>query len=266
MMRFLTLLFYITISCFLINPVSAQMDDTGIEIDTPDRKPMPNSWYINGGVMHFGSDVTGVRLSGWSAGLGYQFYLSNPVFMRFGLFYGVDSDVDNKAISSKTYGMNDVLEGLGYNSFVRNYSTSTFGLQAKMGWDFINTYAGDGKKKFSIYAIGGIELLYYTARYDALDENGNRYDFSVIDFEADDTEDQLDGLLDGEYETDAPDAGQLGIGLNLGLGFRYQVSDGFGFGLEHQTGITFTDKLDGFVSADNDDSVNHSRLFLYFSF
>lgn len=267
-MKFFTFLFF-TLSCFLFVELPAQSDeqtDMGIEIDTPERMPMPNAWYLTGGVLHFGSDLSGVRVSGWSGGLGYQSTLSDQTFLRLGLLYGVDSDVDNIYINSPTSGLNDVLQGLGYESFVRNYSTSVFGLQAKLGWDFINTYTADGRKKFSVYAIGGVDLLYYTASYDALNENGKIYDFSGINFEADDVEEQVKELLDGEYETKAPDAGQIGIGLNLGLGFRFQASESFGFGLEHQSGLTFTDKLDGFVSDEQDDSVNHSRLFLFFSF
>lgn len=267
-MKFFTFLLF-TLSCFLLVQLPAQTDDQldlGIDIDTPERMPMPNAWYLTGGAMFFGSDVAGVKLSGWSIGLGHQSSLSDNTFLRLGLLYGVDTDVDDTYISNKDKGLNDVLQGMGYESFVRNYSTSVIGFQAKLGWDFINTYAANGKKKFSVYALGGVDLLYYTVKYDARDENGSLYDFSAINFEADDVEEQVEDLLDGEYETEAPDAGQIGIGLNLGLGLRYQASDGFGLGLEHQTGLTFTDKLDGYVSSDQNDSVNHTRLFLYFSF
>lgn len=225
----------------------------------------PDQFYAGGGSFFLGSDVSGTSFTGWEGVLGYQTHLSNPVFLRLGLIYANDKDIDDVITNSKENGVNQTLQDLGYAGFVRNYSTTQIGLQAKIGWEFVNVINEEGRKTFSIYAIGGPDIFYYSAKYDALNENDQIYDFSTINFDGDDPQDQVEELLDGEYETDGHEAQRLGISLNLGLGFELMLSETVGLGLEHQTGLTFNDKLDGYESEDTGDSVNHTRLLLYFT-
>lgn len=228
--------------------------------------PSPKHLYIAGGFMHLGTDVKGPRFTGWGVGAGYQNYLTDlrsPFFIRLGLFYGVDQDIDANAISDEFYGMNEKLEEMGYSEFVRNYTTNIIGLQANIGYDFWNIMTEDRAQRFGMYVLAGPDVIYYTAKYDALDANGAIYDFSGIDFDADNAAEQVAEIMDGNYETKAPNSSRFGLGLNLGIGFRYHFTPSFGLGLEHMSGITFADDLDGFESNDQNDSINHTRLFVY---
>ena len=228
----------------------------------------PQHVYASGGFFHLGSDISRPAFTGWSAAMGYQTYLKDirtPFFLRVGVIYAQDQNVDKYLISSPTYGFNETLEGLGYDNFVRNYSTTFVGMQARIAYDFVKWQGTDEKQRLGIYVLAGPDIVYYTAKYDALDANGDLYDFSNIDFNKDDTKEEVESMLDGEYETDAPEGQTLDIGFGAGLGIQYHFNKVFGIGLEHQVGLTFTDKLDGFVSSDGNDSINHTRFFVFTS-
>lgn len=264
-------LLFICVSMFMSLSLSAQtIELDGKATQEPEMKvyATPKHLYLTGGSMHLGSDISGPQFSGWSAGLGYQAYFSdlqNPLFIRLGLMYGVDQGIDASVISDESYGLNQKLQDLGYEEFVRNYYASIVGLQTNVGYDVVNILTDGGAQRLGIYALAGPDIFYYTTKYDALDADGSIYDFSAINFDVDDADEQVADLLDGKYETEAPETGRLGVGFNLGIGLRYHFNAGFGLGVEHRAGFTFTDKLDGFVSDDQNDSMNHTRAFIYIS-
>lgn len=228
----------------------------------------PQHVYAAGGSFHLGSDISRPSFTGWSGAMGYQTYLTdirNPFFLRVGIIYGQDRNVDKHLIGSGTFGFNGTLEGLGYDKFVRNYSTSIVGMQVRIAYDFLELLKNNENQRLGIYALTGPDVVYYSSKYDALDANDNPYDFSGIDFNGDDVKEEVESILDGEHETDAPEGQTLDIGFGAGLGIQYHFTKVYGIGLEHQVGLTFTDKLDGFVSSDENDSINHTRLFVFIS-
>lgn len=266
-----TSLLLICLSFFFIFPLSAQT----IEYDGENQSqtgmigyPSPKHFYLTGGAMHIGTDISAPEFGGWSAGIGYQYYLSdlqNPFFLRLGLMYGTNQDVDDKLVSEEAFGLNEVFQRLGYTGFIRNYFTTMVGMQGSIGYDFVNILTEGGAQRLGIYALAGPDVFYYTTKYDALDANNLRYDFSSIDLEADNAEEQVRELLDGSYETEAPETGKLGVGFNIGLGLRYHFSEGFGLGVEHQLGFSFSDNIDGYDTQDENDSIHHTRAFIYIS-
>ncbi len=128
--------------------------------------------------------------------------------------------------------------------------------------------------------IAGIGALIYDTNYDALDADGNTYDFSSIDALPDaygdrkDRQDALAELLDGEYETEGefndskPSLGDNPIrpNINFGLGVQFRVHKRISIDLEHLVTATFDDLLDGqkwdtpFTRTSNNDVLHYTSL------
>lgn len=123
--------------------------------------------------------------------------------------------------------------------------------------------------KWSLNWIIGVGVCAYNTRYDALDKNGNAYDFSHVADGLDATtlgdrrtiRDNVKGVLDGEYETLAMQNRRnmiwFGKGtknslsvmpfFNTGLSLEYLVTPRLSIALEHQVYFTADDYMDGFT-------------------
>jgi outer membrane protein OmpA-like peptidoglycan-associated protein len=127
------------------------------------------------------------------------------------------------------------------------------------------------KTGFNFYGFAGIGGMIYDTKIDALDEDGNPYDYSAIlaqygpNFSYEDRKDirsDLKDLMDGDYETEGEtDNSQpefLGEPFkpvfNFGLGVQFKLSKKLSLGIEDKLSITKSDLLDGQQWQDNDNN------------
>ncbi|RMG18754.1 MAG: OmpA family protein [Bacteroidetes bacterium] len=150
-----------------------------------------------------------------------------------------------------------------YYNYQMTYGDLT--LQGVVNLNNINFYKEQAK--WNLYAAGGIGLMGYQTKVDALDSNGDIYNFASIPVHNPDpntvgvdkkqTIDALKNMLDGEYETNAEghqDEEGLKVGSNFyvinpalvgALGLRYRLGRRVEVELEHRIVWTNDDLLDG---------------------
>lgn len=136
-----------------------------------------------------------------------------------------------------------------------------------------------------VYAFAGLGGFMYNTSYDALDANGNEYDFSTIlgGFGSQNTSqgDRIDALhaaLDGDYETQAevanPAAREEGEvratwirnpSLSGGLGISYRLGSKIELSLEERATYFFDDLADGHRWELDGDYTDNYDILLYTS-
>lgn len=165
-----------------------------------------------------------------------------------------------------TGGRNIVLEGLGYapnSEFFYNYKTSYQDLTVQGIINLNNALFHKKQNKFSFFAGFGVGLDMYKTKYDALDANGNIYNFSAIPRYGDpghsvgykgrkEVRDALRNLLDGTYETEAEKYNSYNVELagqtlrpivSILAGVEFRLSPRVSLTLEHQGALTINDDL-----------------------
>ena len=215
--------------------------------DTPLRTP----------VAGFGGGVS-VRKS-----LGYTFSLRGE-FVR-GTTYGQDYYLNPQGTlgASRLTGNLDG-NGNGYsdvNPFVFNNRTTYTSLGLQAIYTFSNIKFHSTAPKLGIYGLLGLNAFRATADYDALDSNGDLYDFAAA-LQNDRTAlgtgaitereyrkaavDVLGQIMDGEYETSAlGDDVEFGFGIQVGIGASYRISDKISIAIEPQSHLVSSDLIDG---------------------
>ena len=208
-------------------------------------------WGLNVGSTWSTTDVTKKHDWGWGLTLGKSFNynygraLSFDIRGRYlhGYWYGQNYDTTgfeypNNALSS---GNTDYKTAYGYS--VLNYQTEIHraslelvihanNLRSKTGWDF--------------FVFGGIGYTWYQTNGDLLGSNDSIYRYDQLPNFG---KDEVDGLLDGDYETalDGSSSSFSGAWMpSLGVGLGYQVGPRFSIGLEHKTTFTLMDNFDGY--------------------
>lgn len=151
--------------------------------------------------------------------------------------------------------------------FYANYKMPQYhaaSLQAVINLNNIRFHKPDNKWSFN--AIVGIGANAYQSYYDALDANGDAYDFRNVANNLDPAvmadrrtiRDNVKGILDGDYETHAQinDKNLFTFGkdgkkysvtpfLNAGFSLEYLVTPRLSIALEHQAIFSADDYLDG---------------------
>jgi OmpA-OmpF porin, OOP family len=164
----------------------------------------------------------------------------------------------------------------GGQSVFYNYKANIFDLSLQGVVTLNNIRFHKDKSGFNFYAFAGIGGMIYDTKVDALDEDGNPYDFSGIiatyspnQFDYEDRKDirsDLKDLMDGDYETEGEgDNGQpefLGEPFkpvfNFGLGVQFKLNKKLSLAIEDKLSISKTDLLDGQQWQNND--ANAPRL------
>ena len=215
--------------------------------DTPLRTP----------VAGFGGGVS-VRKS-----LGYTFSLRGEFVT--GTTYGQDYYLNPQGTlgASRLTGNLDG-NGNGYsdvNPFVFNNRTTYTSLGLQAIYTFSNIKFHSTAPKLGIYGLLGLNAFRATADYDALDSNGDLYDFAAA-LQNDRTAlgtgaitereyrkaaaDVLGQIMDGEYETSAlGDDVEFGFGIQVGIGASYRISDKISIAIEPQSHLVSSDLIDG---------------------
>lgn len=223
---------------------------------------------VHGGVMYMSSDLISAWPGGFGAGLHVRKALGYSISLRADFMYAQAQGVENRAWGSSV-STNPVLSawyGESGNSFVRNYKTEFYSGNLQIIANMGNILFHNSNPKWNIYGLAGVGALYFDAKYDALDGNGNPYDFSGIDFSDDDARDQVKDILDGDFETDAHvstanltfnEDNTLMMDIQAGIGITRKLSDRVNISLEHLFTFAFTDYMDGYTFRTNTDRSNN---------
>ncbi|MBC8046422.1 MAG: OmpA family protein [Fimbriimonadaceae bacterium] len=215
----------------------------------------------------------------WGVGLNIRKGLGYVASLRlngmFGYAHGQDyvsgSKNSNKVLNGSFAGSSNpdkYSTGADYSdsSWIYNYKTKLMsgGLDIMFNLNNINFH--NATPKTYLYAFAGAGILTYSTKHDALDANGDVYDFNAILNNGDSSQndpgvteqvlDDLHNLLDGEYETQAEVANQnknvgdndvtvLNPAVSLGAGVSWKLGGRVELGLEHRVTYYFDDLADG---------------------
>ena len=223
---------------------------------------------IKGGLFGVSGDIPAKVVSpGFGAhirkAIGYVFSL------RLQYMYGIGKGLNWNA--STNFGNNQGLTtnlpagqryvANGSNRVFYNYRTNVQDLSLEGIFTLNNVRFHKAKSGMSIYAFGGIGLATYNTKIDALGANGQNYQAAfqgVTGFNdhanRKNVKDQLENILDGEYETQAENYGprrpKLGgkdlipVG-HIGAGIQFRLNRRFNLAIEDRYTITRSDLIDG---------------------
>lgn len=249
-----------------------------------DYRDLPGRWRLgfNMGGIWESSDVKP------SPGLGGGFTIEKILNKRSNALLGFSLGL--RYLGGRTYGLaatptydiakNEALNGT-YNTVIRYDSVpgyffanhKTFiqegSLELKMNFPRLEKNTG-----IIFHLWGGIGIGKYKTWIDALDKDGNMYDFSRLQGQHV-TQSDLTRIYDGKYETLAMGSGTNGtfcVLPSIGAGLGYRVSKHVSFVLEHKISFPGTNLLDGIEYPKNcpvtgsKDFYNYTSLGLVFTF
>jgi len=210
---------------------------------------------------------------GWGTSIHVRKSLGYVVSLRAEYMFGQASGMNYQASPISSFG--DVapynsLYAPGTSSYA-NYKIEQHHALSLQGVFCLNNIKFHKKQnKWTLNMIGGVGVNLYRTMQNALDGNGNAYDFTTVPF--DKNGDALDlstldgrsqvisnikGILDDSYETNAIQNRNniLTIGkdnpmalnpfVNLGMSFEYLITPRISLALEHQIFLSADDFMDG---------------------
>jgi outer membrane protein OmpA-like peptidoglycan-associated protein len=272
-----TLVFAMCATTLMAQPLmSEQTSDDVISSLTKDPStysPKPKDMWqvgVHGGYLgSLGDNPLRTPVAGFGGGvsvrksLGYTFSLRGEFVT--GTTYGQDYYLNPQGTlgASRLRGNLDG-NGNGYsdvNPFVFNNRTTYTSLGLQAIYTFSNIKFHSTAPKLGIYGLLGLNAFRATADYDALDSNGDLYDFAAA-LQNDRTAlgtgaitereyrkaavDVLGQIMDGEYETSAlGDDVEFGFGIQVGIGASYRISDKISIAIEPQSHLVSSDLIDG---------------------
>ncbi len=171
------------------------------------------------------------------------------------------------------------------NVWVPNYKTQIGHGSLDLILNMNNLNFHTAQSKAFVYAFAGLGGFIYQTNYDALDANGEEYNFSLLldglgsqNTSEKERLDALHGALDGEYETQAevanPAAREEGEvrktwirnpSLSGGLGLSYRLGTKFELSLEERATYYFDDLGDGHRWELDGDYTDNYDMLLYTS-
>lgn len=244
-----------------------------LSIASYSQDDLPNFKTLQIGVQFGGSTIGGDVLSGFGSDIGLH---ATKSFNEFLAIRSTLSFNQSKGVGfwpdQITPANNPVLSELGYSHFVKNYSTKLV--------DFtIEPMLTARHSNLTVYIGAGPSLHLYSVHYNALDENGDLYDFSLLteainqrgDLDRSDKEIVKD-ILDDSYETNQLTDNSSNRNTAFGLSFRiattYAVNSRLSLGIDSRLLFSSKDNLDGFITIDdvfiqNDQALSFSILGTY---
>ena len=149
---------------------------------------------------------------------------------------------DNKALNGVNNVQSDYLNNGGF--FLNNYKTSILesDLELKIGLNSLLR-----RKKIHLYFWGGVGFARIDTKIDALDQLGNRYDFSSFS-SSQSVALENQNMFDGNYESSAngnDGTGFLAFSPSGGFGIGYKFSRFFSLIYEHKLTFPASDLVDG---------------------
>ncbi len=216
---------------------------------------------ITGGVLMPLFDVPNAAFPGWHAGLNLRKSLGYLVSVKVGVEYGETKGYEYRLGTSPFNIPLSARSAYGNNgTWIPNYKMQAIIPSVEMMFSFSNILFHKGNPKSNVYFTAGYTPFAYHTTIDALNANGQPYDFKgQIDFTQKRTDIQKDikNLLDGSYETDATVRGrsqnfddassnwQFRHSAFIGGGYEFKLSNRVSLGLEAKYYILSDDYIDG---------------------
>lgn len=246
--------------------------------DMSERRPI---WFgVNMGGTWQTSDMKPVGGIGWGITVSRYSRVSRPGPLYWGWRF--------RFLDGRNFGYNyHALYGVNTNPVLASYHSNTTPDTGYVFSNYKNRFDefafelivgsnGLRKRGILLYGFGAAGLNYWKTTTDLTNEVDGRYDYSTITKSGDAAlvKEQLDGMLDGTYETNAngtTGSGQWSFMPSAGFGFGYQWSN-FSIAMEHRTTWALTDLLDGTnhnsagVSTGNNDIYHYDGLTLKWNF
>lgn len=199
---------------------------------------------------------------------GWGYLVSVRAHGNYGVTYGQN-------YTPVTYEKNDRINGTLANDSTFAYDAADYASTASQyipnykttamsgGLDFIlnlnNVNFHKAESRFLPYVFGGVGVMSYNVKYNALDANGNIYDYDTLIItyrNVEDREPEVDAIMDDTYETQADfdgntkddnDPSTLRVTGDFGGGllWRLGAKGNFEVGVEHRLSWTGDDLLDG---------------------
>jgi OOP family OmpA-OmpF porin len=226
---------------------------------------------VGGGSFFLSGDVN--SQFGWGASVHARKSLGYVFSLRGEYMYGQASGLNFKSSPVAALPASEPFTNL-YNDtvgFYSNYRMQHHAISLQGVFNLNNIKFHSSSNKWALNLLAGVGMNLYSTAIDALDANGNKYDFSGVAF--DNNGDRLDistdqgrnavysnlkGILDGDYETAAvrrdDDIATLGDGkgaisvnpfMNVGFNLEYLITPRISLALEHQVFFTVDDYMDG---------------------
>lgn len=210
---------------------------------------------------------------GWGTSLHARKSLGYVASLRMEYMFGQASGLNYKASPAAALPAGQPFQSLYTDSigFYANYKIPqhhAFSVQAVFNLNNIKFHQKQNKWAVN-FIIGAGANLYRTA-INALDANGNRYDFSTVGFDRNgdpldittlegrrEVRNNLKGLLDDSYESNGPQNRNnvFAIGedkpmvinpfVNTGFSLEYMITPRLSLSIEHQIFLTVDDFMDG---------------------
>lgn len=189
------------------------------------------------GVSFYNGDLNRKKLffqPKFAFGAFYRHNFNNHFSTRISFLYG--NVEGNDSLSGNT---EQIQRNLSFKSVVAEFS-------AQIEINFLPFIAGDPKTPFTPYIFGGFGIFKFNPK--AYVEagsyviNGNTYNVATSDYYA-----LMPLGTEGQGTTGYPDRKKYSLtsfSVPFGLGFKFNITNGFGFGVEWGMRPTFTDYLD----------------------
>ncbi len=216
---------------------------------------------VTGGVLVPLFDVPNAQFPGWHAGLNLRKSLGYLVSIKFGAEYGEAKGYEYRpgaSILNLPPALAAQYSAAGL-PWLPNYKMQAVIPSVEMMFSFGNILFHHGNPKSNIYFTAGYTPFVYHTTIDALDANGQPYNFTNINYGQKRTDVQKDvkALLDGKYETDASVRGrsqnfdkadgkwQFRHSAFIGGGYEFKLGSAVTLGLEAKYYLISDDYLDG---------------------
>ncbi|MBD0331598.1 MAG: OmpA family protein [Chitinophagaceae bacterium] len=219
-----------------------------------------NMWEvgIKAGMFTPSTDVAALITPGFGAHIRKAFgYVFSA---RLEYVYGIGKGLN--WLPSANYHLNPAWAGNGYQPGTEivyyNYKTTVQDLSLEGLFSLNNIRFHKAKVGINVYGLLGIGGMTYDTKVNALDDNGQPYDFSGVNGGSwknrKDTRDELKDLMDDSYETPAENAGERRPKLggntfrpvgHVGGGIAFKLSPRINIALEDRYTITKDDLIDG---------------------
>ncbi|RYZ50705.1 MAG: hypothetical protein EOP49_13450 [Sphingobacteriales bacterium] len=257
--------------------------------------PKPNNMWeigINAGLANVFGDVTSKTpftakkaTDAIGFGLTVRKALGYFLSMRFQYIHATTTGMDYRTHTPNERPWSQ----LGYTSGIyNNYRTPINEFTLQLVGAINNIRFHKGKNTMSLYGLLGGGVMTYRAKINALDANGNPYQFAPdpitgsagVPFYATGAEwtdrkdvyDYLENLMDDSYESDPVKDSHKGSGtknyipvLTTGLGIQFRLGERVTLQLEDKVSYTGRDLLDGTQLQNNGSLTSENDLFNYAS-
>lgn len=191
--------------------------------------------------------------SGFAFGFFAEKHINNIFSARLQLGMGGMQGLDLKP--STNWLNNPVWNGKGnpavnYNNAIANSIYNNFETKYMEGslqgiFNFTQLSFMKNKSKFDGFLLAGVGVMRYETSVDAVDLNGDIYDFSTLDPTVEDQiQVNLTALLDGKYETPVNKEPQIIPLYHAGAGVKWNFKKNIALALSHRVSWTGKDDLD----------------------